>query len=379
MSTKTWPVNKAEILSEIQSLFASDTWWIYTGEKVKELQRRFAEFHESRFGIATCNGTVPLEIALKALGIGAGDRVILPAYDFYSLPRSVVSVSAVPVFVDVDPANLSMDCTLVESALQQGVQAVVAVHLCGAVAKMDELQRMCRAQSVTLIEDCAQSTGAVYKGRHVGSWGDVGLFSFGGVKLMTSGQGGMIVTSNEEIADKCHALVGRGFGLDGTLNKHGIIGGNYQISELAATVLIPQLRVLAELCRERETMMVQLDECIAKIPGLSPLKLHEGTEIRSQFRYSFFVDGATQENGLRDRLLSLAAGRGVPLKPGYQAVGMDGRLFDTFTGDARCPVAEAMQPKVVSIFHMDILQKGVEYWVEFLEGASRECIRGGRP
>jgi dTDP-4-amino-4,6-dideoxygalactose transaminase len=252
-----WPVNNGDILKAIHALFDAGTWWIYKGEVVRTFEARFAQAHDCAYGVSVCNGTVGIDVALKVLGIGPGDRVILPAYDFYSLPKSVLNIGATPLFVDVCPENLTIDPAQVQQALahHEGIKAVVAVHISGSLAQLDVLQRLCRAADVWLLEDCAQATGGRYAGRRVGSWGDIGVFSLGGVKLMTCGQGGIITMSNPELYGKCYALVNRGMTIENTLNAHGIIGENYQLSELAAATLGPQLDVLDALCAQRERRM----------------------------------------------------------------------------------------------------------------------------
>jgi len=249
-----WPLNNKEILEAIEKLFSSGKWWIYKGKEAFEFEKKFAAFHNSEFGVSACNGTVPLEIVLRALGIGKGDKVILPAYNYYSLPGSVSRTGAEPVFADVTPENLTIDAEEVKKLITHNVKAVVSVHISSSVAELDRLSEICRDGGIYLIEDCAQSAGAKYGDKHTGGWGIAGLFSFGGIKLMTCGQGGMITTSDKELYEKCYAIVNRGYrpGIYGTergMNPYGIIGENFQMSELSAVILGPQLNILEEIGR----------------------------------------------------------------------------------------------------------------------------------
>ena len=315
------------------------------------------------------NGTIGLDVVLRALGLGPGDQVVLPAYNFYSLPKSVSNIGATPVIVDVCPENLTIDADQVREAIQRGAKAVVAVHISSAVAKLDELSAICRAGGAYLIEDCAQATGAQYGARHVGSWGDAGIFSFGGVKLMTSGQGGMITTSNPELYEKCYAIVNRGLTPTGNLNPHGLVGENYQLSDLAAVTLGPQLDVLADLCTEREAIMHFLDQTVETIEGVVPLKQFEKTTRRAQMRYTFLykserLDDTGQSNHLeQEGFIQAAQKNGIPLISGYKAVPNDNRLFQMYARDKMYPVAQSLQDMVVSIHHTDLL-KGEAYWAD---------------
>src|SRR5260370_29804179 len=177
MNSMNWPPNNQAILEAIHGLFDSGQWWIYKGDAVRELEHDFAQAHESRFGVSVCNGTVALEVVLRALGIGPGDKVVLPAYDYYSLPKSVSNIGASPLFVDVSKENLTIDVDQVRSVVRQkSVNAVVAGHSSGSVAKVDELADICASAGVHLIEDCAQAARATYDNRRVGSWGRAGAF-----------------------------------------------------------------------------------------------------------------------------------------------------------------------------------------------------------
>ncbi len=363
MKNAQWPPNSQDILKVIEELFESGTWWIYKGEVVRKFEQRFAQSHQAKFGVSVCNGTVALDVALQALGIGPGDQVLLPAYNFYSLPKSVTNVGARPVFVDVCLKNLTIDLEQVQVAIKTGVKAIVAVHLSGSVAQMDELSRMCREANVYLIEDCAQAAGAQYGDRHVGSWGDIGLFSFGGVKLMTSGQGGMLIMSNPEFYEKCYALVNRGLLPDGRPNPYGLVGGNFQLSELAAVTLGPQLDTLAELCAIREQRMQFLDEALANIPTVTPFIQFPLSTYRAQMRYSFFYHAS---NLSRDAFVELANREGIPLMISYAAVVDDPRLFQTFSSGAAFPVAQLAQKSVLGVDHPLFLRQE-SYWQESVE------------
>jgi len=357
------PANSDLVLDAIRELFDSGTWWIYKGKTAREFEERFARSHDSSYGVSTCNGTVPLEIVLRALGIGRGDRVVLPAYDFYSLPKSVSNTGATPIFADVGRLNPTMSTHHMAAVLTPGVKAVVVAHISGAVAEMDKIADICCKAGVALIEDCAQATGARYAGRHVGSWGSAGIFSFGGIKLMTCGQGGMITTSDQDLYEKCYAIVNRGVDSNGTMNGFGIVGDNYQMSELAAATLGPQLDMLEQLCSEREQIMKFLDDQISAIPGLKPVEQFEKTEFRAQMRHCFYRSSTGADEANLDDFLSRAHEAGIPLFRGHKCVTSDERLFQKYSGGQKYPNATRAEESLICIHHTDIL-RGMEYWQE---------------
>lgn len=357
------PLNSNAILEKIQELFDSGKWWIYKGKNVRQFEERFAHAHGSKYGVSTCNGTVPLEIVLRALGIGNGDKVILPAYDFYSLPKSVVNTGAIPIFADIESKTPTMSPSQVASLLSPEVKAVVVAHISGAVAQIDAIAEICEKAEVHLIEDCAQAAGAVYDGRRVGNWGTAAVFSFGGVKLMTCGQGGMITTSDSLLYEKCYAVVNRGMVPDGSVNRHGIIGDNFQMSELAAVTLGPQLDMLERRCREREEIMVYLDERISSTEGFVPVHQFTKTRIRAQMNYGFYC---TPSYITRDALVECAHDLGIPISAGHYSVTSDDRLQGVFASIGLYPNAAKAEKELACIHHTDIL-KGKAYWEEKIE------------
>ncbi len=362
-----WPVNNKDILHAVEKAFHGGKWWIYKGKEVYDFEKRFADFHGSKYGISVCNGTVPLEIVLRALDIGSGDAVVLPAYNYYSLPKSVSKTGATPLFVDIHEDSLSMNAEEVRSVLNDKVKAVVAVHLCGALAKIDELRDICSERNIYLIEDCAQSSGSVYDGKRAGSFGTAGIFSFGGVKLMTCGQGGMIITSDKELYEKCYAIVNRGYipgvyGEERRLNPYGIIGENYQMSELSAVILGPQLDILDELCRKREEIMKFLDGALEEVKDIKILRQYEKTLYRSQMRYAFYYNGPMgRENFIKEAVKS-----GIPLISGYSSISNDAQQFRVYASDKDYPFSAKAHEEIVLIHHTEIL-KGIDYWNEAAE------------
>jgi dTDP-4-amino-4,6-dideoxygalactose transaminase len=352
-----WPPQTDQMQKAFTEIYSSGDWWKYTGERVIRLEREFPRSHDCRFGVSICNGSVAIDIALKALGIKPKDEVILPAYDFYSLPKSVLNVGAVPVFVDVDPNNFTIDANAVKKKIGPLTKAIVAVHISGSVAELDALKKSAKENNSYLIEDCAQAHGAVYQGRKVGSWGDLAVFSFGGIKLMTSGQGGMITTSDEELYKRCYAITNRGQLPDGKVNRFGIIGENFQMSELQAAVLLPQIDLLESYSQRREEAFCLLDQEFSQMEGIKTLTQFPKTERRAHMRYSFCYQTRLSEKLPRSQLISQINGAGIPAIAGYSSAPTDPRLQKAFhqLGE-EFPNSKAAQEQIVGIHHTFLLK-----------------------
>ena len=165
-----------EILKTLNEVFKSRDWWKYKGQRADLLEKNFAAHHQANFGVSVCNGTVALDIIFKCIGLQDGDEVILPAYDFYSLPKSVANLGATPVFVDVNPNNFTLNASEVENKISPNTKAIIGVHIDGSVAEVDQLAAIAKRHEVFFIEDCAQAHGAIFNNKKVGSYGDL-LFS----------------------------------------------------------------------------------------------------------------------------------------------------------------------------------------------------------
>ena len=356
---KIHPFYKSEnIRNAFNKVFDEGDWWKYKSERTRILEERFAQYHDSKFGISVCNGSVALDIILKSLEIKNGDEIILPAYDYYYLPKSVIKSGAVPVFADVCDNNFTLDSNDIDKRITRKTKAIVAVHISSSVTQVDRIKRIAKDNELTLIEDCAQAHGAIYDNKKVGSWSDVSLFSFGGIKLMTSGQGGLIVTSDEDLYNKIFSLVNRGLLPNGSMNKFGIIGDNYQLSELQAALLLPQLEMLDEYCDKREKAIKYLDENLKDIKGISVLKQFEKTGRRAQMKYSFCLESNNKIRKInRDFFIDELYKRGYPISGGHSTIRNDERLQGYFNKVESFPNAQRAEDEIVSLYHTFLLNE----------------------
>jgi len=239
--------------------------------KSKELEAAVNETFGSKYAQLTSSGTAALTTAMSALGIGYGDEVITPSFTFVASFEAVLSVGAVPVLVDVDD-TLTLNPEAVRKAITPKTKAVMPVHMCGSMADMDALIAICKEHNLILLEDACQSIGGTYKGKHLGTIGDAGTFSFDFVKTMTCAEGGVVMTSREDIYIKSDGYTDHGHdhkGVDRGADLHPFIGYNYRISELHAAVGLAQIKRLNEFLTIQKKNHTQLKNILSQVPEIS--------------------------------------------------------------------------------------------------------------
>ncbi|MES9899032.1 MAG: DegT/DnrJ/EryC1/StrS family aminotransferase [Sedimenticola sp.] len=230
-----------------------DSNWISSnGKYIKKFEDGFGQLCAAEHAVSCSNGTVALHLALLALGVGPGDEVIVPTLTFVSTANAVAYCGAKPVFIDSENETWNMDVELIEGQITENTKAIIAVHLYGHPVDMDSVMAIARRHDIAVIEDAAEAHGAQYKGRPVGAIGDIGTFSFYGNKVLTTGEGGMVVTNNEHIASDVRLL--RGQGMDPERRYwFTVIGYNYRLTNIAAAIGVGQLEKIEwHLARRRE-------------------------------------------------------------------------------------------------------------------------------
>ncbi|MBI5858164.1 MAG: DegT/DnrJ/EryC1/StrS family aminotransferase [Sphingobacteriales bacterium] len=236
--------------------------------KSKELEEAICQIFGCKYAQLTSSGTSALTTAMSALGIGYGDEIITPTFTFVASFEAILSVGAVPVFVDIDD-TLTLNPDAVRKAITPKTKAVMPVHMCGSMADIDALISICRKHNLILLEDACQSIGATYKGKHVGTIGDAGTFSFDFVKTMTCAEGGVVMTNKEDVFVKSDGYTDHGHdhkGADRGADLHPFIGYNYRISELHAAVGLAQIKRLPEFLAIQKKNHAQLKNILTQIP-----------------------------------------------------------------------------------------------------------------
>jgi 8-amino-3,8-dideoxy-alpha-D-manno-octulosonate transaminase len=239
--------------------------------KSRELEAAICQTFGSSYAQLVSSGTAALTTALAALGIGAGDEVIMPVFTFVASFEAVLSIGAVPVLAEVDE-TLTLDPESVRKAITPRTKCVMPVHMCGSMADLDALQKICREHKLILLEDACQSIGATYKGKYLGTIGDAGAFSFDFVKTITCAEGGAVLTNDKDIHTKADGFSDHGhdhLGNDRGLEQHPFIGYNFRISELHAAVGLAQIRKLDQFLAIQKKNHAQLRAILSRVPEIS--------------------------------------------------------------------------------------------------------------
>jgi len=259
------PFIGAEELKEVSETIKNK--WISGGPKLKEFQKRIAKLCGVKHAIGVCNGTQALYVGLKILGIGPGDEVIVPNFTFIASANSVFWTGAKPVFVDVDKKTFNIDPLKIEDAITQKTKAIMPVHIYGQSADMEKIMEIAKKHKLSVIEDAAQGIKVSFQGKPVGGFGDVGCMSFYADKIITTGEGGMVLTNNDELAKKAIILLnqgrtGRGWYI------HDQMGYNFRLTDLQAAVGVAQVKKLPLIIKKRKNIEKLYKKYLAKVKGI---------------------------------------------------------------------------------------------------------------
>ena len=248
------------------------------GPKMADFEESMAKAAGVPYGVAVSSGTAGLHLCLRALGIGEGDEVILPSFTFIAAGSAVLYQRATPVFVDIDPITLNLDPGRLEKMITPRTRAIIVVHTFGYPADLDPILEVARKHGVAVIEDACEALGAQYRGRSVGGIGDLGVFAFYPNKVITTGEGGMVVTPHSHLAEAMRALRNQGRKpADGWL-EHGLLGYNYRLSEMNCALGIAQMKRLGAILEIRETLAMRYAKELQTIPEVTvpPLRIEGG-------------------------------------------------------------------------------------------------------
>lgn len=288
--------------------------WISSkGHYIAAFEERFASFVGIRHAISVCNGTVALHVALAALGIGPGDEVIVPTLTYIAPVNAIVYCGATPVFVDSDPQTWQLDPNHVYRRITPRTKAILAVHLYGHPADMGALTRLAHEHGLFLIEDCAEAFGAYYGRQHVGTFGDIATFSFYGNKTITTGEGGMVVTNDDMLAERVRRLKGQGLAPYREY-WHDIVGYNYRMTNIAAAIGLAQLENAALFLERKRTIAERYHALLA---GTSLTVHREAPNVRHAY-WMISVLAPTASD--RDRIRTTLAQHGIETRPTFYPV-----------------------------------------------------------
>jgi len=311
-----WPVFTEQDERAVIDVVRSRVWGI-DGSEVPAFERMFAQYQQAKYALCVANGTAALIVALKAAGIAPGDEVIMPAYTFFSTASSVLEVNAIPVFVDIEPESYCIDVSKIEGAITEKTKAIIPVHIAGHPADMDRVMEIADCHKLTVIEDAAQAHGAEWRGRRVGAIGHMGCFSFQSSKNLTCGEGGIILTDNRELADKCYSYRNCGRMRDGAWYEHHVLGQNYRMGEFQAAILSAQIQRLDEQIYRRNENGKYLSNKLSEIEGMSPLECDPRVTQHGYHLYIIRYDSEHFAGVSKGRFLEALNAEGIPCTSGY--------------------------------------------------------------
>lgn len=339
MRIPNWPVWDGREADMLRQVLESERWGGYH-EVVGRFEREFAAFQHCECGVAAANGTVTLEMALEAAGVGPGDEVIVPAISFISTASAVSRVGAMPVFVDIGEMTFNLDPERVAAAVSARTRAILAVHFGGAMADMDRLLRIAGERGIPVIEDAAHAHGSEWAGRRAGSLGLAGSFSFQNSKVMTAGEGGMLIARDAEFAARVRSLGDQGRREGGGWFHHYTLGTNYRMTAWQAAVLLAQLERLPEQIRHRSCSVAMLRARTTDVPGLRWQEVPAPVNANSWYLMLGRIDAA-RFGMTRDEFQRAMVAEGVPCTPFYPHTLYGNPMYRD--GGCRvepCPVAE---------------------------------------
>ncbi len=325
---------------------AIKTNWISgRGEYISEFEEKFSRFCNASFGVATCNGTAAIHLALASIGIKSGDEVITPTFTTVASTNPILQCGGRPMFIDSDNSTWNIDPNKIEEKITKATKAIMVVHLYGHPCDMDPIMKIANDHNLLVIEDAAEAHGAEYKGKKVGTIGDIGCFSFFSNKIITTGEGGMIITNNKELAETAANLRDLAYGKGDKKFHHEKIGFNYRMTNLQAAIGVAQM--------DKIEKFIDIRRKNAKIYG-SLLKDIEGITLPPEmpwaknvyWMYTILIEKLF---GLdRDNLIKLLKEMGIDTRPTFYPVHLQ-PIYQQLFGSQKLPVAEELSIKGINL------------------------------
>ena len=306
-----WPVHGEEEERAVLEVLRSGNWWY--GDKVREFEKAYAAYQDAEAGISCCNGTVAIEIALLAAGIGAGDEVITTPYTFMATASAILRVNAIPVFADVVEATANLDPDDVERRITPRTRAIVPVHVAGLPVDIDRFEEIGKRHDVAIVYDAAHAWGSQWCGKGVGAYGTFNTYSFQHSKNITAGEGGILLSCNADLAETARSYTNCGRIAEGGWYEHFLLGSNLRLTEIQAAILLVQLSRLDEHNRRRTANAAYLDRLLSEIEGLRIMPSDERVTRRAYHFHSLRYDKEGWKGLCRDRLQDALKAEGIPV------------------------------------------------------------------
>jgi dTDP-4-amino-4,6-dideoxygalactose transaminase len=387
LTSAPWPYFAPDEIAAAVRVLQSGKVNYWTGDEGRQFEREFAKFVGCQFGVAVANGTVALELALRALGIGPGDEVITASRTFIASASCAVAIGASPVCADVDRDSGNVTADTIRAVCTPATKAIVAVHLAGWPCEMDPILALARERGLKVVEDCAQAHGAMYKGRRVGSLGDAAAFSFCQDKIMTTaGEGGMVTTNDYDLWQQMWAYKDHGKNHEKVYSPacspgfrwlHDSFGTNWRLSEVQSAVGRLALRKLPQWIATRRRHATKLTECLSKILGLRVPVVPEHI-IHSYYKYYVYLLPDELAPGWdRDRISQTITSHGVPCATGScSEVYLETAFQHLGRSRSRFPVARELgETSLMFLVHPTLTDAHVERMCEIVERVLWQATR----
>lgn len=323
-----WPVWDRSAEEEVLKMLRSGRWYRGKGEYVSEFEGKYAELMGAKRCLATASGTTALSIALHVLGVDAGDEVLVSPFTFVATYNSVFINKALPVFVDTDPETFLIDPSKIEERITDRTVAILPVHIYGLPVDMDKVNAIAKKHNLKVVEDACQAWLGEYKGKKLGTLGDLGCFSFQNSKNLPTGEGGAILGNDDEIMDRCHSFhnCGRPYGSVEATSNYPMRGSNRRMQQIQAIMLMSQMKRVEKDADVRLKNALYLDKKLSEIPGIHPYKLVEGNNRSAYHMYPFRFVAKEFGDVSRQTFLKALAAEGVPCSAGYGKQNHDGLI-----------------------------------------------------
>ncbi|NMA47327.1 MAG: DegT/DnrJ/EryC1/StrS family aminotransferase [Lentisphaerae bacterium] len=360
-----WPPVCEATAEKLKQLYLSRA-WSFNSPKEQEFEQAFAAYHGAKHGIFMTNGTVTLECALKVVGVGPGDEVIVPALTWIATAAAVKYVGAKVVFADIEPTTAALDPADFEARITPRTKAVIPVHLYGGMADLDRIIAIAKKHNIAVIEDCAHMQGGKWRERGVGSWGDVGSFSFQQSKTLSAGESGICLTNDDKLAELLYRAKHIGYsrydqqGQAGTPPPPGLLCHNYRGLAFCAQILLDQLEGLSAVIERYNAFTERFRELSRDIAGFQPQAPGRMASPQGYYAYGLIFAGPEWDDVPKARILQALRAEGIPgLNATYGPV-YKHLLFNLNAEDYRndgCPVADRLCERMIVLMHQHMTHR----------------------
>lgn len=338
----SWPIWDDDDRQAVVKVLESGNWWMYAvgatelgkgdeepvRSQVEQFEKEFAAAHRVKHALAVTNGSVALDICMRAIDLKPGDEVITTPYTFIATSTCILNAGALPVYVDIDPETYNIDPRRIEEAITPRTRAILPVYFAGEMADIDAICQIAARHKLRVIEDAAQAPGVCLRGdRYAGSIGDAGIFSFQASKTLNSGEGGIITTNSDEFADKVWGLRHCGRTKQSLWYEHHSLGFNSRMTEFCGALLRTQLKKLDQQNALRSANVERFFKAIRNVEGFVPAKLHPEETRRGHYLVLFRYLPAAWDGLPRERFLEALGAEGVPAMAGYTFTSFENPLF----------------------------------------------------